>query len=146
MQYSFCTFQNAGKSVQYVRSTGSNRRQISQSKKTTHVIDYEIITHLFIWFKTVSKASIKRLAEYKTPGLLGNIFALNSLCSNRRDGIFFWWSMIFKKHTLVTMRVEIDFFLPSFLFPVHSFREVLPARIAVVWRWDNVIHTLKHSE
>lgn len=53
MQYSFCTFQDAGKSVQHTSSTGSNGRQISQSKKTTHEIDYEVIIHLFIHFKSI---------------------------------------------------------------------------------------------
>lgn len=68
MQYSFCTFQNAGKSVQHTSSTGSSGRQISRSNKTTHEIDYDIIIHLFIHFTSVYKASITCLAPYNTLG------------------------------------------------------------------------------
>lgn len=53
IQYSRCTFQISGKSVQHTERTGSSKRQTLQSKKTTHEIGHERIICLFAHFKTM---------------------------------------------------------------------------------------------
>lgn len=52
IQYSCCTIQNSGKSVQHAERTGSSKRQTLQSKKTTREMGHERIIHLFAHFKT----------------------------------------------------------------------------------------------
>lgn len=53
IQYSYCTFQNSGKSVQHTERTGSRKRQTLQSKRTTHETGHERIICSFAHFKTM---------------------------------------------------------------------------------------------
>lgn len=53
IQYSCCTFQNSGKSVQHTERTGSSKRQTLQSKRTTHETGHERIIRSFAHFKTM---------------------------------------------------------------------------------------------
>lgn len=53
IQYSYCTFQNSGKSVQHTERTGSRKRQTLQIKRTTHETGHERIIHSFAHFKTM---------------------------------------------------------------------------------------------
>lgn len=138
IQYSCCTFQNLGKSVQHTERTGSRKRQTLQIKRTTHETGHERIIHSLAHFKTMYLYTYLsntwlRWQEFRK---ISTYSAMIRWCFSRKDKIIFknkWLKEIYCKNSEIQGRSLSC----SLLSPLPNFLLLLPYfynLFLILWR------------